>query len=661
MIKAIRSVQTFHSWPKAALLASLLAIAACGGNTSSGTSDNVGVVVSPPPSSVPTPISTSTPEPSVSPTPSTNPNAQAPENYRDQFKVDAAPDPQLPMPGESGYEAAVDASRLLTQGTFGPTAKEIIALMASTPEAWIDQQIATEQSLLRPLYEGAMDEIGIDYKPQEIDFTVTYFENLMRSDMHWLIKLRGEDQLRQRMALALSELLVVSNTANLVYDKQRGMTEYHDMLARNAFGNYRNLLLDVTLSPIMGQYLSHFRNQRAQPENNIRPDENFAREILQLFSIGLYQLNDDGSYQLDAQGNRIPTYGQDEIKAFARVFTGLSFDSGVEDEWKGFWEAPHVREHEIKPMRGWENYHDKDAKTLLNNVTLPANQTTMQDVEAAIDNIFEHSNVPPFISKQLIQRFVTSNPSAAYVTRVVNVFKNDGNGVRGNLAAVIKAILLDDEARNPPASSTSYGKLKEPLLRYSAMLRALKVNEHTIKQDPSENRRVFVDLYRIREFDLNAVIGQQPYGSPSVFNYFQPQYSQPGAISDASLLSPEFQILNESFANLTRNKIWDAVWYKDLKDQENKGYYPKTSWGRTNPPLDLSSEFESFKQSNDELLNKLNLIFFQGNMTAETKDLIKGYVNTMRPDGEMEDSNVRFLTYEMLHLALSAPGAALQR
>ena len=210
-------------------------------------------------------------------------------------------------------------------------------------------------------------------------------------------------------------------------------------------------------------------------------------------------------------------------------------------------------------------------------------------------------------------------------------------------------------------SSTNYGKLKEPLLRHSAVLRAFKVNEHTIKQDPPEKRRVFVDLSRIREFDLNAVIGQQPYGSPSVFNYFQPQYSQPGAIADANLLSPEFQILNESFANLTRNKIWDAVWYKDLRDQEDPGYYPKTSWGRTNPPLDLTSEFESFRKSDDALLNKLDLIFFQGNMSAYTKDLIKGYINTIRSGGEMQDSNVRFLTYEILHLALSAPGAALQR
>ena len=267
--------------------------------------------------------------------------------------------------------------------------------------------------------------------------------------------LNGSDQLRQRVAWALSQIFVVSQVGAL-QNLPNATADFYDMLARDAFGDYRKLLEDVTLHPAMGVYLSMLGNQKAVAGTNLRPDENYAREVMQLMSIGLVELNIDGSVKLDGGGQPVPTYDQSIIEGFARVFTGWNWScqstlpnctfTNVRPQL-----APVAGYNQVLPMKLFAAQHETGTKKLLSGLTLPAGQTGEKDLQDALDNIAAHPNVAPFLSKQLIQKLVTSNPSAAYVQRVAQVFNNDGTGRRGNLGAVVRAILMDAEAR--PASS----------------------------------------------------------------------------------------------------------------------------------------------------------------------------------------------------------------
>jgi len=338
------------------------------------------------------------------------------------------------------------------------------------------------------------------------------------------------------------------------------------MLSRNAFGNYRNLLEDVTLHPAMGLYLSMLGNQRAVEGTNLRPDENYAREMMQLFSIGLVELNVDGSIKRDANGQPIPTYNQEIIGGFARVFTGWGWgcpgyvlNSGRvcnQGDWRGFDPWPVANFNQSKRMDLYADFHEPGTKRVLNypgvalsGATIPANQGGPRDLQNALDNVFNHPNVGPFISKQLIQKMVTSNPSPAYIRRVAEKFNNDGNGVRGNLAAVVKAVLLDREARELSSSQTA-GKLKEPLLRVTQLWRAYDAKAPNGKISTSS----FCCPPGSSSFNPpTSIVGQGPGQSPSVFNFFSPFYAPPGEIAQAGLVAPELQLANE---NLHTNMGW---------------------------------------------------------------------------------------------------------
>jgi uncharacterized protein (DUF1800 family) len=265
------------------------------------------------------------------------------------------------------------------------------------------------------------------------------FRYISRIDAWWKAVMQSDDQLRQRVAFALSEILVVSDLNNDLRSQPEGMVTYYDLLLTHAFGNFRDLLEAVTLSPIMGTYLSHLGNEKADDALNIRPDENYAREVMQLFTIGLDELNQDGTAKLDANGNTIATYGQAEIEGFARVFTGWTFAGSETFKRKS-------RDY-VAPMQAFEEYHSQRQKTLLNGDIIPQGYSAQESLQLALDNLFNHQNVAPFISKQLIQRLITSNPTPQYVERIASVFNDNGEGVRGDLAAVVKAIYLDDEAR----------------------------------------------------------------------------------------------------------------------------------------------------------------------------------------------------------------------
>lgn len=404
-----------------------------------------------------------------------------------------------------------DAFQFLNQATFGATEAEADRLIGMRYEAWIDAQLRAPVSrqlphmlsLPPPQFMGQLHADRVDI----------WFRNSL-----W-----GEDQLRQRVAFALSEIMVVSQLGAL-QGRPFAVADYYDLLARNAFGNYRDLIEEVTLHPAMGVYLSMLGNERPNPALNIRPDENYARELMQLFSIGLVELNIDGTVRLGADNQPIPTYDQAIIEGFAHVFTGWTWANSPSF---GSGRVPVTSQY--TPMELWPEYHDTGPKQLLNGVVLPAGQTGEQDLAAALDNIFNHPNVAPFMAIRLIQRLTTSNPSPAYVRRVAEVFNDNGSGVRGDLGAVVRAILLDPEAA-PSAASDSDGKLKEPLLRLTQLYRAY---------DATSNGGGYPlgGAY--------VIFGQGPLQSPSVFNFFSPFYAPPGEIRDGGLVAPELEIATE--------------------------------------------------------------------------------------------------------------------
>ena len=419
------------------------------------------------------------------------------------------PPPQPPPPPVPITKA--EAFQFLNQASFGATETAAQGVISMRYEAWIDEQLTKPASLNLPFLRSL--PIVLPMGQMNADRVDIWFRN----------ELHGEDQLRQRVAFALSEIFVVSQLGAL-NGRPYSTTSYYDLLVEKAFGNYRDLIEDVTLHPAMGVYLSMLSNEKPDPANNIRPDENYARELMQLFSIGLVELNQDGSAKLDDAGNLIPTYDQSIIEGFAHVYTGWTYSRATR-----FRNAQRSLASDIEPMVLWPEFHDTGPKSILNGVTIPAGQTGDQDLAAALDNIFNHPNVGPFMAIRLIQRLVTSNPSPGYVSRVAGVFNNNGSGVRGDLGAVVKAILLDDEA-HPAMRMELDGKIKEPLLRLTQLWRAYDATSQS-------GRYPFNFAY--------IVFGQGPLQASHVFNFFSPFYAPPGEIRDSALVAPELEIATE--------------------------------------------------------------------------------------------------------------------
>lgn len=483
------------------------------------------------------------------------------------------------------------ASRFLAQATFGPTMDSIAELrqLGYNYGAWIDREAAKPATSAVALLEAARTAGQI-----------TQSDRATNRRARTQVMLTASDQLRQRVAYALSQIMVISDADSNVQNGRDGSSSYWDMLARNALGNFRTLLMDVTRHPMMGRYLSHYKNRKADPAAGTRPDENYAREVMQLFSIGLYQLNADGSYITDGAGRPLETYTNEQITEFARVFTGFT-DASANNTGTGTGRAdfPTAAQNYTEPMRMWEQQHDTGAKNLLNypgarKPTLPAGQTGLQDVQDAIDNLVEHPSTAPFISRLLIQRLVTSNPSHGYVARVAAAFVNNGAGVRGDLLAVVKAILLDPEARSlAMLTDPEHGKLREPFLRVTHTLRAgrFTVQDGTLPYD-------------LGAFSENTM-GQFPLGSPSVFNFYSPDYEPPGPIANARLVGPEFQILNAVFAVTLPNTFNTLI---------------TNGTGRFRLNL---SDLETLAADNAALLDRLDLLFTHGTLSAESRAAIR--------------------------------------
>jgi uncharacterized protein (DUF1800 family) len=483
------------------------------------------------------------------------------------FDASAEPPPQQKL---TSAEVDYDIVRFLTQATFGAKPDEYSKLRAlidtdgsnrlQVYDAWIEDQFAiTATSML-------------DLDNHTYDLFPDYNHAALQSQSFWTMALFAKDQLRQRVAFALSEILVISREDGQVRNKPRGIGSYWDTLAKNAFGSYRNLLEEVAFHPMMGIYLSHLRNGKADEASGTFPDENFAREVMQLFTFGLVQRNKDGSVILGDDNLPIPTYNNETIQNLARVFTGLGLSYRSDSEGNNvsantsFNRANCGPKNSLhycwtQPMKFFPNFHDFGEKKLFTDggkqLVIPASSDglneALTELDRVLDGLVGHSTTAPFLARRLIQRFVTSNPSSYYIERVANAF-----GTSGDMKAVIKAILLDPEARSPEvANSKTFGKFKEPLLQLTAVMRLFQAHSNIALGEGDEGAEIVGTNYPYADhFDRGAsiiklgaqlpVLGQEVLSAPSVFNFFSPDFSPTGALASQGLVAPELSLVTES-------------------------------------------------------------------------------------------------------------------
>ena len=510
------------------------------------------------------------------------------------------------------YEQPQEISRFLTQATFGPTPDEIEALTNQSLSSWFLQQLAEEPSYLMPVLAemSAMSTSEDSLTLLEIEATTVGF---------WRNAIKGEDQLRQRVAFALSEILVVSNGGGEVLtDVPSAVAYYQDLLISHAFGNYRDLLEAVTYSPAMGHYLTFQGSEKGDPVTGRMPDENYAREILQLFTLGVVALNSDGTVRKDDQGKVIETYNNHDITGLARVFTGLNLNDEANER--------SISEAFAMPMSMYPESHSQKEKSFL-DTTIPANTSGEASITQTLDHIFSHANVAPFFSIQLIQRLVTSNPSPEYVARVAEAFESglytlpNGEAVgeqrRGDLSATVAAILFDEQARSIQASYG--GKVREPILRFTHWARAFAVKSIT-----PEFQQILWDTTG------PSTLMQHPYRAPSVFNYFRPGYIAPGTISgENDLKAPELQIVNASstagYSNFISYYIFSESKELDLEevaqfflDEEIAIDYSKAAESFV---AEYQAELALVSQP-EQLIAHLDLLLTYGLLSQQTKEHI---------------------------------------
>jgi len=533
-----------------------------------------------------------------------------------------------------------ESARFLSQATLGKRPTDILYLPAVGPDEWITLQMNMPINSMLQAIEDKKDEVfqyrsSIGYSPEDAETELDDYT----FNMAWFDQASSApDQLRHKVALALSEILVISNNSSL-RERGAGVADFYDIFLNEAFGNYRDILRQVTLHPAMGFYLSHYNNPRADPELGTHPDENYAREVMQLFSIGLYDLNQDGSRALDDEGDFIPSYTQDDVKEFAKVFTGLG--AGAVADHITWADEPYFGLYfgavdYTVPMVMYDEYHEPGPKFLLNNFQLNGNQDGMTEVVAAVDHLFNHPNVAPFICRQLIQRLVKSNPSPGYISRISAIFNNNGQGVRGDMAAIVRAILMDDEARNCSLiNHPTNGKLKEPIVKYLEYYRAFNFNNPVgYSFNPG--------------FNFLEETDQFPMFSPSVFNFFTPDYQPNGPISEEGLVAPEFQILQ------TRTSVgfinWAHIW--------SQGGYPYWHWEEFAelPMLDIT-DLRKMARDPEVLINYYDLVFVNGQMSASTREIISDALYTFYVD-DSDPDDYYYLEYRAelgLYLTLISP------
>jgi len=563
-----------------------------------------------------------------------------------------APPPNAPA--VMAFETAESTSRFLTQATFGSSLEEIRALTGTQASDWFLQQLREPPGYLLPV----VDEFSAI---RSDEFERTFLAIEAHTIGFWRNAIGGRDQLRQRMAFALSQILVVSNGGGeLLTDVPEAVAYYQDLLIRHALGNYRDLLQDVTYSPAMGYYLTYLGSEKGDPATGRMPDENYARELMQLFTIGVAELNADGTQVTGNGGSTVETYGNADVTGLARVFTGLDIDPRFAFEEDGETEAETAGY--LTPLAIYPERHSERDKTFL-GTTIPAGTPGAESINLALDHLFAHPNVAPFIGKQLIQRLVMSNPSPAYVARVAQVFDTGvfelpsgdvvGAGRRGDLTATAAAILFDTEARN--LGGQEGGKIREPLLRFSHWARAFRVSQPTVE-------------YTERLWDTSAPLdlGQHPYRAPSVFNFFRPGHIAQGSMTgERGLVAPELQIVNASSVPGYNNFITDFIF---LEPDEERVEELQAIFDEDSIQLDASPAITSFQPDYSPevaladnpaaLLDQLDLLLTYGTLSKETREDVLALLEQLPLDEEeARIDRVRFAVF----LLMTSPDYLVQR
>ncbi|WP_395682494.1 DUF1800 family protein [Dokdonella sp.] len=583
----------------------------------------------------------------------------------------------------SGPSNDAEAARFLAQASFGANDADIAHLRTVGYAGWFNEQFAASGSTQTHYLDWVQ---GLVCPVDDADCNTVAEWAHTRLEI-WAVNALGTpdpsragalpgDQLRQRVAFALSEIFVVSNSNGTLAGQPWALASYYDMLAANAFGNYRTLLEDVTRHPAMGVFLSSIQNQKANAEENIHPDENYAREINQLFSVGLVQLNPDGTPKLSG-GQPIPTYDQTTVRGFAAVFTGWDFNSvGCSVDYQDgvplccnnpqnpdqyFYCGP-ANSDDLAwqyPMEPVEYWHDSTSSkqlltypgvALANGVLPPGSAST--EMAQALDNIFHHPNVGPFVSKRLIERLVMSNPPPAYVQRVAQVFNDDGSAshVRGNLKAVVKAILLDPEARiGHWQHYATYGKLREPLLKLTQIWRALHARTPT--GDPVRSGRIG----NLQPWPpIIDMIGEAPLYSPTVFNFFKPDFAPPGEMRGAGMVGPEFQILTDTTSTALANMLFHEVFCNYTASDR--------CWGSdfsNNLQMNEDADAALAVSSPAALVDRYNLLLMSGQMSPFMRGVIVARLNQMQA-GDYDHFG-RARVQEALYLILTSPEYSIQK
>ena len=535
----------------------------------------------------------------------TNPNAPPPTTTNDK-----------PTPTE--------ASRFLTSATFGPTQFDINRLVDIGYSAWFREQYAIPPTTI-------VSTLPVDARYRE---TISPW---------WRSAVYGNDQLRQRAAFALSQVFVISASDSQVERRGHSIGRYMDILQEGAFGSYRDLLENVTYSPSMGTFLTYIGNEKADAEEGSVPDENYAREVMQLFTIGVVELNPDGTPRRDGQGQVIETYDNSDITELAKVFTGLWW-ADLRFRRDNNLITPEVQR---SAMTMNDDAHSTASKTFL-GMTIPADTPGDESIRLALDHLVDHPNTAPFLASQLIQRFTTSNPSPAYVRRVRDVFASGlftlpdgtvvGDGARGNMQAVLAAVLLDPEALSPDSiNDPTYGKVREPVVRLAHWARAFNINSANADE-----------LSLTRDMGRPDRLNQQPLLAPSVFNFYRPGYVAPGTeTANAGLVAPELQIADTTSVIGYGNFMDNIVRRQSNPDRDDNVFLP-----------DYSAEI-ALSEDVPALLDRLNLILMAGRMRQSTRDRITDALDLVRGEDDAEEARRRVEV--AVYMAVTSPEFTVQR
>ena len=529
-----------------------------------------------------------------------------------------------------------ETGRFLSQATMGADLDLINIVKNMDYGVWIDQQITEPVTYLQSEVEDIWEEYLDTLESRGYEDPQDAFGPAMPelTSAWWHNNMVASDLIRQKVAFALSEMFVISSNSDLG-GEAIAMAHYYDKLLDGAFGNYKDILSEISLHAAMGYYLSHFNNPKAVPEENLHPDENYAREIMQLFSIGLYELNNDGTHQLDNDGNSIPTYDNADIKEMAKIFTGLGPGGINENVWwtdEPYFGLGIFGIDWTVPMAMYEDFHEPGIKVILKNDTIPANQLGLDDIDEAINVLFNHQNVPPFVSYRLIQRLVKSNPTPNYVERIANVFIDNGNGVRGDMAAIIKAILLDEEARNGEYMFEQHSsRLREPLVRHMQITKGLEIVEEP-------GGRYW------HNFDYDNSLKQQILFAPTVFNFFLPNHQPVGDIANSGLVSPEFKIHDTSSSINYFNAAYR--WTRDWGELINSGRYFYNSdlvnddgsiggwdmYGFGETYIDYEA-YTDLADTPELLINELDKVLTHGQLSDEVRQSLRDNLPNISWDG----------------------------